>query len=204
MRVGVFLGSVRPTRNVERVYALVANLLSKRGIDIVKLVYPLERKLPLLELPVHYYPDQDKAPENVRQLNEDIESCDSFVVLSSEYNRSTPPALSNTLDYACPLSYAFKPAGIIVYSLGPTGGVCAMSPVRDILSELGCITLPDVPSIPFVNQAIDESGAPTSHACGQTVEKNINRLIDQLEFVGEAMIAKRKSGSPLPKLHAYI
>lgn len=79
---------------------------------------PLKLALPLLKQPLQFYPDQTKAPQIVRDLNEKIKSAHAIVLVSAEYNRSMPPALTNLIDHFPPRSFGFKTSAIVTYSLG--------------------------------------------------------------------------------------
>jgi len=58
------------------------------------------------------------APDWLDVVNNKLKESDAVVVVSAEYNHSIPPALSNMLDYFPLASYAYKPSGIVCYSMG--------------------------------------------------------------------------------------
>jgi len=68
--------------------------------------------------PLHHYSDQTQAPDWLRDANRKVREADAVVVVSAEYNHSIPPALSNLLDYFPGSSFAYKPSGIVCYSMG--------------------------------------------------------------------------------------
>ena len=72
----------------------------------------------MLKQPLHFMKDPQSAPKWMIDTNEAIKSADALLVVSSEYNCSIPPALTNVMDYFPPSSYRHKPAGIICYSMG--------------------------------------------------------------------------------------
>jgi NAD(P)H-dependent FMN reductase len=74
--------------------------------------------VPMLKQPLHFMKDQSSAPKWMTDTNEAIKNADAILVISSEYNCSIPPALTNVMDYFPPASYRHKPAGIICYSMG--------------------------------------------------------------------------------------
>jgi len=79
---------------------------------------PLEMQIPLMVKPLHHYSDQTQAPDWLRDANCKVREADAVVVVSAEYNHSIPPALSNLLDYFPGSSFAYKPSGIVCYSMG--------------------------------------------------------------------------------------
>ena len=78
---------------------------------------PQEIKLPLMQAPLHYRKEGD-IPTVLSESNKKIQDADAVVLVSPEYNRTAPPALTNFLDHFPPNSYSFKPAAIITYSMG--------------------------------------------------------------------------------------
>ena len=89
-----------------------------RSFSEFAVVDPLEIPFPMLKMPLHFYPDPSQAPSYLLEVNERIKAADAYVLVSAEYNYSIPPALSNMLDHFPMSSYAFKPTGIAVYSMG--------------------------------------------------------------------------------------
>lgn len=79
---------------------------------------PAEIDAPLLKQPIHFMPNQDGAPEWMKETKAKIAEASGFVIVSSEYNCTIPPALTNLLDYFPPAVYRHKPASIVTYSMG--------------------------------------------------------------------------------------
>jgi len=79
---------------------------------------PLEMQVPMMVKPLHHYSDQSQAPDWLRYVNHKVCEADAVVVVSAEYNHSIPPALSNLLDHFPGSSFAYKPSGIVCYSMG--------------------------------------------------------------------------------------
>ena len=66
---------------------------------------PEEYDLPVLKQPLHFYADSTKAPEILHKLNEIVIKADAYLILTAEYNRSLPPALTNLMDHLPPPRY---------------------------------------------------------------------------------------------------
>ena len=114
-----------------------------------------------------------------------IKDAEGFVIVTTEYNCSLPPALTNLLDYFPPASYRHKPASIASYSMGTGGGSRAAALIRPFLSELGMVSLPSVLQIPTVQNAkIAEDGEVDDN---ERVEKSSNRLCKELVWYVEAL-----------------
>ena len=58
--------------------------------------------MPVLKQPLHFYADSTKAPEVLHKLNEIVIKADAYLILTAEYNRSLPPALTNLMDHLPP------------------------------------------------------------------------------------------------------
>jgi len=202
LKVVVVLGTVRPHRLGDRVGKFVSAALKERGHEVT-LFDPVEKKLPLLDVAFHHYPDPKQAPQVLQEMDASIRAADAFIVITAEYNRCIPPALSNILDYFSPKSYAFRPAAIINYSPGPGAGIHAGAKLRMLLGELGMLTLPMLMSFGMIDKKIDESGKATD----PSVTSGIKMLLDQVELVGVAMKTQLNSLGGLekaPKVQAYV
>ncbi len=75
-------------------------------------------KFDLLKNPLHFYKDRSEAPQWLIDANEKLIVADAFLIITPEYNSTIPPALSNMLDHFPPSSYAYRPTGIVNYSVG--------------------------------------------------------------------------------------
>lgn len=73
---------------------------------------------PIMTKALHHYQDRSAAPAWLVEADKKLQAADAVVVVSAEYNHSIPPALSNMMDHFPLSSYAFKPSGIVCYSLG--------------------------------------------------------------------------------------
>ena len=152
-KLGVIIASVREGR----VGRPVADWFSERArahgrfdIDVVDLKdvnLPLfaERNHPRLRV---YESDQQKA------WSERIAALDAFVFVMPEYNYSTAPALLNALDYLV-AEWNYKAAGLVSYG-GISAGLRAAQMVKQTVTALKMVPIPEAVSIPFVGQAIDK------------------------------------------------
>ena len=75
-------------------------------------------QVPMVTKPLHHYGDRTQAPDWLQEANRKLSQADAVVVVSAEYNHSIPPALSNLIDHFPGSSFAFKPSGIVCYSMG--------------------------------------------------------------------------------------
>ncbi|KAF5398135.1 NADPH-dependent FMN reductase [Paragonimus heterotremus] len=201
-RTLLFASSVRPGRMNDRVLKLAKERLGLKG-HTVTIVDPLHVDLPLITNPWHFYANpKEEAPEELKKLFELVNSADRFVFTTAEYNRSIPPALSNLIDYLPHSAFAYKPAGIIAYSGGSAGGQSSPAQLRLMLSDLGCLVAPHHVVINNVGQTISPEGEPYNHV---TVIDEVDLMIDQVEYLGNAIMFGRSSfGTVPPKVHNYL
>jgi len=149
--------------------------------------------LPLLKQPLQFYPSPTQAPKVLQDLNEKIKSADAFVVLTAEYNRQMPPALTNLLDHFPPLSYAFKASAIVSYSMGLGTGTMAAAQARTLMVEFGAPPIPYLMGISQVHQSLDEAG----NVKNEYLNKSAAKMITQLNWYAGAMRSQReKVGVP--------
>ena len=68
--------------------------------------------------PLQYYPTPQDAPQELRDLNQQIKKANGYIVVVPEYHASMAPSLTTLMDHFPPLSYAMKPGAIVSYSTG--------------------------------------------------------------------------------------
>lgn len=183
--VAVIYGSVRTDRQGIKAARFMVNKLKERGHKVT-LVDPKEFNLPLLDKMYKEY-EKGKAPELLEKLAKILNDADAFIIVSGEYNHSTPAALKNLLDYF-QSEYLYKPSGIVTYSAGPFGGVRAAMQLRAILCELGTPSIPSTFPVSKVQDAFDEKG----NAIDKAYERRVKKFLDEFEWYGHALKVERK------------
>lgn len=135
LKIVIFLGSTRNNRMVERVGAYVRTIVENKcmiPITIGKLNFqsklyfffknwvsdPIKINFEVLKQPLHFYQNPSDAPQWLRDINDTIKQADGFIILSSEYNATIPPALTNMIDHFPPSSFRHRPVGFVTYSMG--------------------------------------------------------------------------------------
>jgi NAD(P)H-dependent FMN reductase len=186
LSVPVVYGSVRTSRLGIRAAHYLTEGLRARGLDSV-LVDPAEHDLPMLDRMFKEY-EPGEAPAAMQTLADLFQEADAFVIVSGEYNHLPPPALTNLLDHF-KSEFARRPAGIVTYSAGLFGGIRAGVHLRDMLAELGMVTLPGALAYPRVGAAFDEDGRRTEGPDGP--DPFLDRFAAELTWYAEALKAKR-------------
>lgn len=107
---------------------------------------------------------EDGLPETVMKLKELFKSHDALLIATPEYNGSFSPLLKNTLDWvsrpvqgeAYLSEFSGKIAGLITASAGKLGGMRGIYQLNTVLFGVGVTVLPNIVSVAFYNDAIDE------------------------------------------------
>jgi NAD(P)H-dependent FMN reductase len=95
--------------------------------------------------------------------NRTIKDADAYIVVTGEYNHSIPGGLTNPIDSVW-VSNAFrnKPVAAVGYSAGIGGGIRAIEHLAQIVVDTEAVPPRNTVVIPFVNDAFDDAGRPTS------------------------------------------
>lgn len=133
-RIGVIVGSTRPTRSGLAVGEwVVETAMRTGGADVTyELVDLADFALPVLDEPVPGIMG-DYRHEHTRRWAGKIASLDGFVFVTPEYNHAMPGALKNAIDYLF-AEWNDKAAGFVSY--GVHGGVRAVENLRLTLAEV--------------------------------------------------------------------
>lgn len=110
--------------------------------------------------------DAEGLPENARKIKALMKSHQALLIASPEYNSSITPLLKNVIDWASrredgekPLEcYTGKVAAIISASPGALGGLRSLFALRQLLSNINVLVIPDQLALMKANEAFDEQG----------------------------------------------
>jgi NAD(P)H-dependent FMN reductase len=185
----VIYGSVRSDRQGIKAARFIIKHIEARGHQAI-LIDPVEYQLPLIDKMYKEYP-RGEAPYDLEKIAEIFRNADAFVIVSGEYNHIMPPALANLMAYFMN-EYFWRPAGIASYSKGSFGGVRAASHLRDMLSEIGLVTIPSTFPVSKIRETFDENGK----ALDPAYDRRIQRFLNELEWYSNALKEARKEGVP--------
>jgi NAD(P)H-dependent FMN reductase len=181
-RVLVFAGSARRESVNRRLARVAAQRFAAAGVEAT-----------LLELADHPLPLYDGdleagsgLPENALKLKEVFIAHDAFVIVSPEYNSSIPPLLKNCIDWVSrPLPaqsgyvpFSGKPAALVSASPGFLGGMRGLRHLREVLTELQMIVLPQQVSLAAADKAFDEAGNLTDAATDRRLSGMVTALLE--------------------------
>ncbi|XP_055331525.1 FMN-dependent NADPH-azoreductase-like [Paramacrobiotus metropolitanus] len=182
LNILVFLGSVRENRNADRVKPLVIRALESANLTLT-VFDPKDFNYSKVVQPLHYYANQEDAPESLKNFSKVISKADGFVIVSPEYHGAIAPSLSTLMDQFPPLSYAYRPGAIVTYSKGRFGGVRAQTQLRTYLSELGMVHIPSVVSIAKVEETVTKNGTTTN----AQLLSSLDALVEELVWFAKAV-----------------
>src|SRR5262245_52724626 len=120
LKLDVIIASTRPERAGLPIANWFIEHAQKHGRFEVVRADLKEINLPLLDEPKHPRLQQYER-EHTRRWSATVKAADAFVIVTPEYNFSSPPALVNALDYLY-TEWNYKPAGFVSYG-GASGGM---------------------------------------------------------------------------------
>ena len=170
----ILYGSTRKKRLGIRFVDFINKKIKSKGHKS-NIIDPLEAKLPLLD---KRYADfqKSKVPENIKKIQRVLKKSNAFIVVSAEYNHMPPPALINIFNYYYP-EFNRKPSCVCTYSSGDFAGIRVQSPLRAMLSQLGCPPIKFGMYQPKISQFFDKKGLPSDEL---DADKRFNLFFDEL------------------------
>lgn len=157
-----FAGSVRRESFNRRLLAAAIDGAREAGAEVTHIELA-DFPLPLFDQDAEA---RDGLPANGRRLKDLFKGHAGLLLACPEYNGSITPLLKNTLDWVSrkdgaesgSLPYKNKVVGLVSASDGRWAGMRGLRHVREILTTLGCIVLPEQYCLSAASQAYDEAG----------------------------------------------
>jgi NAD(P)H-dependent FMN reductase len=175
MKVKIITSTVRPGRKGPVIGKWVTEAAEKFGFEAELLDLGVVN-LPLMDEAVHPILKQYEH-EHTKQWSAKIEEADAFIFVTAEYDYNYPAPLKNALEYLVH-EWAYKPSGIVSYSIGPFAGVRAGVHLKADLISLRNIGLAEMVTIPSFNQFINEDG---NFIPNELLEKSVEVMFIQLK-----------------------
>jgi len=149
----IIIGSTRPGRVGPSVAAWIAERAVEHGGFDVQVTDLAELNLPMLDEPNH-----PRLKNYVHQHTKDwsalVEASDAFIFVTPEYNYGFNAPVKNAIDYLHS-EWQRKPAGIVSYG-GVAAGTRATQMLKQVLTAVKIMPVPESVNIPFVAQYLDE------------------------------------------------
>ncbi len=183
-KLSVVIGSTRPGRIGLPIGQWFFEQAKAHGKFEVSLVDLKEQNLPLLDEPKHPRLG-DYANDHTKAWSAVVKASDAFVFVTPEYNFSAPPSLLNAFDFLFH-EWAYKAAGFVSYG-GQSGGIRAVQMLKQPLSTMKVVGLPESVAIPFFAQHMEAGTFKGTEA----FEKAGVAMLDELLRWTEALAALR-------------
>ena len=161
-RIAVLSGSLRKGSFNTRLARFVASELELAGGVVID-----EISLSGLDLPMFSEDlEAEGFPQSGIELKEKLIAADAVLIASPEYNGSFSGALKNAIDWAsrpregeAPLAcFKGKVCGLLAASPGAIGGLRGLRHVRQVLTQLQMIVVPQEFALGVAHEAFDEHG----------------------------------------------
>jgi len=161
-KILAFAGSTREGSFNKKLVRLAAEGARDAGAQVT-LIDLRDHPLPL------YDGDLEAAeglPENATRLKRLFKEHDGLLISAPEYNGSLSGVLKNTIDWVSRpaegegrlAGFAGKVAGLLSASPGALGGLRGLNHLRQILSGIGVLVLPEQQAVARAGEAFDEQG----------------------------------------------
>ena len=150
----IIIASTRPGRIGLPVAEWINGVAQKHdAFDDVRLVDLAEWNLPFMDEP-HHPRLRRYEHQHTRDWSANIDQADAFVIVLPEYNYGYTAPLKNAIDYLHH-EWAYKPVGLVSYG-GVAAGARAAQMLKQVLTTLKMMPLPEAVQIPFVAQFLDD------------------------------------------------
>jgi len=169
----VVIASTRPGRVGLPVGLWAAERAKAHGAFDVELVDLAEVNLPMMDEPNHPRFRQ-YTKQHTKAWSATVDKADAFVFVVPEYNYGCAPAIINALDYLYH-EWCYKPVGFVSYG-GVSAGTRGVQMLKQVVTSLKLVALPEAVSIPFVQQFLEDGVLSPN----ETMEEAITLMLDEL------------------------
>jgi len=180
-KIAVVVGSTREGSFNRSLGRLAIRALEAQGAEVTDV------DLASYDLPLYSAAIESGAfPADAERLKRLFAAQDGLLFVSPEYNGSVSPLLKNAIDWASRptgdeglvalVAYRGKAAAIMSASVSPFGGLRGLIHLRQILSTVQALVIPEQVLIPNAHAAFDESGALKDALPASLVDMTAMRL----------------------------
>lgn len=180
--IAVIAGSVREGSYNRALAELAAISLEAQDARVTRI------DLGAFDLPLYSAAIEAGAfPPDALRLKALFAEQDALLIVSPEYNGSLPPLLKNAIDWASRptgdeglvalTAYRGKAAAIMSASISPFGGLRGLMHLRQILSTVQMLVIPEQVVVPNAHAAFAEDGSLKDALPASLVEMTAARLV---------------------------
>lgn len=180
-KIAVVVGSTRAGSFNRALGHLAVRALEAQGASVTDV------DLATFDLPLYSAEiEENRFPADAQRLKALFAAQDGLLFVSPEYNGSVPPLLKNAIDWASRptggeslvalSAYRGKASAVMSASLSPFGGLRGLMHLRQILSTIQTLVLPEQVLVPSAHAAFDEAGNLKDALAASLVEMTAARL----------------------------
>lgn len=171
-KILVILGSTRPGRSGEAVANWLMENAQHEELEF-ELADLAQINLPMLDesIPASAGKYEHKHTKDWANV---VGSADGYILVTAEYNHGYPAPMKNALDYLY-AEWNKKPFAFVSY--GGAGGVRAVQQLKEVVSELQGMPLPNQVYVPMVWNAIKDGKLD-----GDAVVGNLDGMLNSLAW----------------------
>lgn len=180
--IAIIVGSTRDGSWNQALGMAASRAMAAQGADVTWV------DLADFDLPIYSDALEKGAfPADALRLKQILAAQDGLLFVSPEYNGSIPSLLKNAIDWASrptgeegPLAltaYRGKAAAIMSASLSPFGGLRGLAHLRQILSTIQMMVIPEQVVLPNAHLAFDADGQLQDSLPASLVEMTSARLL---------------------------
>ncbi len=173
-RLMIIIASTRPGRVGLPVAEWFRERAEAQGAFDIDLVDLATLNLPFMDEPKHPRLRQ-YAHQHTKDWSARVDAADAFVFVMPEYNYGFTAPLKNAIDYLH-TEWAYKPVGLVSYG-GVSAGTRAAQMIKQVVSTLKMVPVPESVSIPFVAQFIKDGRVEPN----ETMQTAATAMLDELE-----------------------
>ena len=181
-KIAVIVGSCREGSYNRALAALAVARLKEHGAAVTE--------IDIAALDLSIYSDaleRNAFPGRALQLKQQLQAQDGMLIVSPEYNGSIPALLINSLDWASrptgdesPIAltaFRGKAAAIMSASVSPFGGLRGLMHLRQILTTIQLLVIPEQVAVPFAHNAFGQDGDLNDPLPAGLVDMAMARLV---------------------------
>ena len=180
--IAVIVGSIREGSYNRALGELAAASLEAQGASVTRV------DLAAFDLPLYSAAlEADAFPPDAQRLKTLFAAQDGLLFVSPEYNGSLTPLLKNAIDWASRptggeglvalSAYRGKAAAIMSASISPFGGLRGLMHLRQILSTIQMLVIPEQVLVPNAHAAFAEDGSLKEPLPASLVDMTAARLV---------------------------
>lgn len=163
----------------------IAGLAKKHTEYKVNLLDLAKINLPFMNEPKHPRLQQYKH-EHTKQWSNIINEADAYIIVLGEYNYGFPAPIKNALDYLFN-EWKYKPVAFVSYG-GVSAGLRSTQMLKQVVTTLSMMPVPEQVNIPFHSRLIDEQRI--FHP-DEAIIKSAETMLTQLHKWSEALKSMR-------------